>query len=268
MPMTSASPASQYLTINDLTIHYKEYSNAGHPLLLLHGGSANLETWEAFLAPLTPHFRVIALDSRGHGRTNNPAPSMTYRMMADDVVAFIEALHLTKPYIFGYSDGGQMALELGIHHPQTAGALVLGGTQYQFSESYYNFLEGMGFNRNGTIDLAAFEVNSPHWIEYLQTAHAQPQGPDYWKTLMPQLAELWCANPHYTEAQLQGIAAPTLIIMGDRDSIPITEAAQLYQTIPTSELAILPNADHGSIWGDLFINIVRDFLLRHPIPTA
>ncbi len=60
---------------------------------------------------------MIVPDSRGHGRTNNPAGTMSYRLFADDMAALVQALGLHKPLIFAYSDGGQVALELGMRYP-------------------------------------------------------------------------------------------------------------------------------------------------------
>src|SRR5262245_19505159 len=129
----------QYIAANGINIHYQEFG-AGEPLILLHGGTANIEAWLGQIPTLEQHFRVIALDSRGHGKTINTSDELTYAQMADDVAAFIAALKLNKPLIMGYSDGGQIALELGMRY-DTTGALVLGGTQHSFNDYYFNALQ-------------------------------------------------------------------------------------------------------------------------------
>jgi pimeloyl-ACP methyl ester carboxylesterase len=112
-------PAGAYIEANGLRVYY-EVCGEGEPLLLIHGGTATSQSWTSHLPAFTEHFRVFAPDSRGHGRTDNPA---------DDVAALIKALGLQRPLVLGYSDGGQIALELGMRYPGLARALVLGGTQ-------------------------------------------------------------------------------------------------------------------------------------------
>jgi pimeloyl-ACP methyl ester carboxylesterase len=131
-PMT---PTGAYADANGLRVYY-EVHGEGEPLMLLHGGTATSQSWASHLPAFTEHFRVFAPDSRGHGRTDNPTGELGYREMAEDIAALIDALDLRRPLVLGYSDGGQIALELGIRYPGLAGALVLGGTQFRFSEAY------------------------------------------------------------------------------------------------------------------------------------
>ena len=114
-----------YVQANDLNIHY-ERRGVGEPLILLHGGTLTGKMWEPYLPALSQHFEVITPDSRGHGKTDNPAQTLSYRAMADDVAAFIQALGLSQPLISGYSDGGQIALELGMHYPNLVKGLIVG----------------------------------------------------------------------------------------------------------------------------------------------
>lgn len=253
----------KYISANGLNIRYEEYGT-GHPLLLLHGGTANLESWQAQIPLFAQHFRVITPDTRGHGKTENPTGTLSYRVLADDMAAFIEALNLQKPLVFGYSDGGQIALEMGVCYPNLAGALVLGGTVYKFGEAYFNFLKGMGFEKPGAVDVPMMEQSDPGWVEYLKTAHPRPNNPDYWQALLKQISTLWWTPPVYSADDLRKIASPTLILVGDRDEgIEFGQTLEMYQQIPDAELAVMPNADHGSTISDLSMPIVLDFLMRH-----
>ena len=107
----SAAQPGKYAQANGIEIYYEE-TGSGQPLVLLHGGTVTLKSWEKQIPSFAHHFRVIALDSRGHGRTKNPLETMSYRLLADDVAAFIRALELDRPLVCGYSDGGQIALEM------------------------------------------------------------------------------------------------------------------------------------------------------------
>ena len=129
------TPTGKYIEANGLRVYYEVYGE-GEPLLLIHGGTATSQSWASHLPTFAKHFRVFTPDSRGHGRTDNPTGELSYHLMADDVAALVGALGLQSPLVLGYSDGGQIALELGMCYPRLARALVLGGTQFRFSEAY------------------------------------------------------------------------------------------------------------------------------------
>ncbi len=266
----STIPKGQTVKANGLEMYYEEVGE-GAPLILLHGGTAIGSSWQPHLPRLEKHFRVIMPDSRGHGRTNNPSGELSYRGMADDFAAFTQALGLTKPFIFGYSDGGQTVLEIGMRYPELTGALVIGGATYQFSQLYYDTVNSFSFINNGAVDIEAIERDEPEWAEALKTDHARPDDPDKWKTLLAQITPLWLTPLDYSLDDLRKITAPALILVGDRDEgVPVEQAVEMYRTMPTAELAVLPNADHGSAgWlgsgpNPLFTETVAAFLLRHP----
>jgi pimeloyl-ACP methyl ester carboxylesterase len=258
---------------NGLEMYYEEVGS-GAPLILLHGGTAIGSSWQPHLSELQKHFRVIMPDSRGHGRTNNPSGELSYCVMADDFAAFSQALGLTKPAIFGYSDGGQTVLEIGMRYPDLAAALVIGGATYQFSQLYYDTVNSFSFINNGAVDIEAMERDEPEWAASLKTEHATPDEPDKWKTLLKQITPLWLTPLDYSLADLRKITAPALILVGDRDEgVPVEQAVEMYRTIPNAELAVLPHADHGSAgWLDsgpnpLFTGAVLAFVLRHTAAT-
>lgn len=268
MSQTNAVQAapSQYVAANGLNVHYKEWGS-GYPLILLHGGTANLESWSEQIPLFAPHFRVIAPDTRGHGLTENPSNTLTYQGLADDTAAFIGALRLDRPFLFGYSDGGQIALDLGIRYPDVAGALVLGGTVYQFGEAYFDTLRGWGMTGPGNADLEAMARSDEGWIDYLKSAHPRPNDPDYWRRfIQEQISTLWWTTPTYTPEDLAKIAAPTLIMAGDRDfGIEWNQLGEMYRGIPNAELLVVPNANHGEDINDRAMAFVVDFLKRHTL---
>ena len=183
-------PAGEYIDANGLRVYYEAYGE-GEPLLLIHGGTATCESWASHLPAFAEHFRVFAPDSCGHGRTDNPAGGLAYRVMADDLAALIEALGLQKPLVLGYSDGGKIVLELGMRYPGLSRALVLGGTQFRFSEAY---LEEAGalldITEGEEVDPERLERAQPEWVAYLREAHRHVYGPGYWKTYVKQITSL------------------------------------------------------------------------------
>jgi pimeloyl-ACP methyl ester carboxylesterase len=254
----------KYVQANGISIHYEEFGS-GAPLIVLHGGSGTLEEWRPMIPSFESHFHIYALDSRAHGKTNNPTGKLSYRMMADDVAAFIKALDIPRPLVCGYSDGGQIALELAMRHPGLTRALVVGAAWYKFSEAYVNALKSWGFERPGEYDFDWVQENFPHFVEDWKTHHRQNDDPEYWKSLLLQISELWLTPLNYTEADFKQITDPVLILIGDRDGmIPLDDAIEMYQMIPKAELAVLPNMDHlGMIMNpETFIHIILEFLTR------
>lgn len=254
----------KYIQANGINIHYEEYGE-GAPLILLHGGTSTLKEWEAHIPSFAPHFHIYALDSRAHGKTDNPTGRLTYRMMADDVATFIKALDLPRPLVCGYSDGGQIALELALRYPGLTQALVIGAAWYKFSEVYINGLKEWGFERPRELDFNKIQSTFPQFVEMWKMEHRRDDDPDYWKSLLLQISELWLTPLNYTEADFKQVTDPVLIIIGDRDGlIPLEDAIEMYQMIPNAELAVLPNADHmGLVMNpETFIHIVLEFLMR------
>jgi pimeloyl-ACP methyl ester carboxylesterase len=253
-----------YVNFGDLSIYYAE-QGIGAPLVLVHGGLATGDMmWADNVPALAQHYRVLVPDSRGHGHTNNPSGKLSYSQMADDVAGFIAALGLSQALVVGYSDGAQIGLELGLRHPERIKALVLGGTVTQPTKRYLEALRVMGFTEPGQIDIEQFERVHPEFFAMIKTAHQHVYGPEYWRSFLPQISELWLGVPSYTDEQLAGISAPTLIITGDRDEgDSLDESLRLYRTLPHAELAVVPNADHSAIASPLFWGAVEDFLARN-----
>jgi pimeloyl-ACP methyl ester carboxylesterase len=259
------TPAGTHIEANELKIYYEAYGE-GEPLLLIHGGTATSQSWASHLPAFTERFRVFAPDSRGHGRTDNPTGDLGYRVMADDVAALIGALGLQRPLVLGYSDGGQIALELGIRYPGLARALVLGGTQFRFSEAYLEAVRELwGIAEGEEVDPEKLGREQPELVSFLSEAHGHVYGPEYWKTYVKQIASLWLTPLHYTSEDLTKIADPVLILVGDRDGACTEEAPELFRLLPNAELAVAPGSDHSFIEAKagLFDALALDFLVRY-----
>lgn len=268
---TDASSTQQghYVVANGLEIYYEEYGS-GEPLLLLHGGTLTSHSWQAHAPLFAQHFRVIVPDSRGHGRTRNPTGELSFRLMAADLAAFVAALGLNKPWLCGFSDGAQIALECGMYYPTLTRGFVLAGQGYKSSETIYKVLQEWGIEGPGVINLPKVQKNMAGLLEMWRTEHAPLGGPEYWQTLLVSVSKMWWTPFHYTATDLTKITEPILFVIGDRDQlVPVEEAVELYRFIPQAELAILPNASHGeTVYGasgvnPIFMSIVLDFLLRH-----
>src|SRR3712207_162315 len=207
------SSAETYVEANGLRVYYEVYGE-GEPLLLIHGGTATSRSWASHLPAFAEHFRVFTPDSRGHGRTDNPTRELGNRLLADDVAALIKALGLQRPLVLGYSDGGQIALELSTRYPGLTRALVLGGTQFRFSEAYLEDARALlGTTDSGDVDPEKLEREQPEWVAYLREAHGHVYGPEYWRTYVKQIASLWLTPLHYKFEDFAAVPEPVLILV-------------------------------------------------------
>jgi pimeloyl-ACP methyl ester carboxylesterase len=259
----AATQRGHYIQANGVDIYYEE-RGLGKPLLLIHGGTLTAESWQPYLAAFAEHYRVITPDSRGHGRTANPIGTMSYRLLADDMAALVQALDLHKPLICGYSDGGQVALEIGMRYPDLSQALVVGGAWFKFSEAYRAWVRAvLGDEQSPDVDTEQFEHENPDWAAGLQKTY----GPDDWKRLLKQIKPMWAAPLNYTPDDFAHVVAPTLVLLGDHDHfVPVEEAGEMYRLLPNAELAVVPGADHGAFFSAkvaFFQPLMLDFLLRH-----
>jgi pimeloyl-ACP methyl ester carboxylesterase len=117
---------SAYISVNGLKIHYQEYGE-GELLILLHGGSLTSASWKRFIPEASKHSYIYALDSLGHGKTNNSDGEISYQQMTDDVANFIRKLKLNKPVFMGYSDGGLTTFLLAIQYTEIPTSIIIGG---------------------------------------------------------------------------------------------------------------------------------------------
>ena len=197
--------------VNGVSLFYAA-EGAGKPVILLHGngGSHNdLETTHRELAQAG--YMVYALDSRGQG-ANPRLDEYHYKDMATDVYEFIKAKGLEKPAVFGFSDGGNIALQLEVMYPGTLGAIATGGANI--------FVEGSLI---------------PSFAEGFL---AQPT--DEPLVIMMQ------NEPTMTVEDMKTIACPALIMSGEHDLILADHTRLIGDNIPSGEAVVIPGEDHGS----------------------
>ncbi len=115
-PTLPKAAVSGYAPVDDIRIWYAEFGH-GAPVILLHGGLANADYWGNQVRALEGRYRVIVMDSRGHGRSTRNAKPFGYDLMAQDVLGLMGYLHIPKAAIVGWSDGAIIGLDLAIHHP-------------------------------------------------------------------------------------------------------------------------------------------------------
>ncbi len=242
-----------YATINGLKMYY-EIHGQGPPLVLLHGGCSTIETSFARILPrLAEKWRVIAVEQQGHGRTADIDRPMSYEQMADDTAALLEQLRIGQADLLGFSDGGTVALGVAIRHPDQVRRLVVIGTHYD-KEGYYP--EILEFRKTATVEDVPPELRDA----YRRVAPV----PEHWPQLVAKVARMGIEFAGWSKEQVESIAAPTLILLGDSDFVRPEHAVEMFRLHRVAQLAIAPGADHGLIEQDpeLVLRWVDRFLLE------
>ena len=253
--MDIASTSSVAL-LNDLNMYY-EVHGQGVPLILIHGGLTTSSSWAAYLPELSKHFQVVTPDIRGHGKSKNPSDTISFRTLADDIAALVKYLELESPFVCGYSDGGNICVELGMNYPGLARAYVVGATYYEYSENLLNVLASFGIDEKGNVDFEGLMANAPDFAGYLQQIHEMD-----WRVLFQQLATMYTTPLNYSAEDFAKFVDPALLVVGDRDvMIPLEEVVSMYRSLPNAALTVVPNADHEFVETapEKFTNIILDF---------
>jgi pimeloyl-ACP methyl ester carboxylesterase len=277
--MAIAATDAKYVHANGIDIHYVE-AGQGEPLLLLHGGivstspvwSGHPFAYVSHMEAFAEHFRVIAPETRGIGRTVHPGGSVPYTQLADDIAALIEALGLDQPMICGFSDGAQTASILGIRAPGSVRAIVNDAGYDLFNPQAPTsamMRQALGGGPEATrADPAAakrfFDQSNEMRATFalMKSDNDGAQGPGHWRTVIAETFERLTSPTGYTLEDLRETAAPTLILAGDRDQFcSVDEGATAYRMLSHGELAILPN--HGHVITPAAVEVTIDFLRRH-----
>lgn len=236
--------------VNDIEMYYAIYGE-GEPLLLLHGGLGNADYFANQISAFAEQYKVIAVDSRGHGRSTVTDAPISYDLMASDVLALMDFLEIEKASIVGWSDGGIIGLEIAIENPERLNKVVAYGANYVPSGVKADVGESAVFNAYIGQALADYELLSP-----------TPEGFD---AFLANISNMWATEPNYTKEQMQAIPVPILFLDGwQEEAIYPAHNFEMSELVPGSELHLMPNVGHFAMFltPDMFNEIVLDYLAR------
>ena len=269
VPDTETAPQTGYAPVNGLQMYYEIHGAAGIPLLLLHGGLFNIDLQFGELLPgLAATRQVIAADFQGHGRTGDIDRPLTSVDLASDVVGLLRHLDIAQADVFGNSVGGAVALHLAINHPELVRKLVVSSVSFRPD----------GDRPENTEAVEALTVDAIAGTPMEQDYRAKSPNPDKLQDLLDKLGQFDAGFTGWTDADIQGIAAPTLITVGDCDAVRLDHAVRFLQLrggdvngdfvgVPASQLAVFPGTTHffGLAKTDLVLGVVLPFL-DAPLP--
>jgi pimeloyl-ACP methyl ester carboxylesterase len=247
-PPPIATDRSGQAEANGISIHYAIYGH-GSPVIFLHGGLANADYWGNQVPAVAAHHTVIVMDSRGHGRSTRDARPYGYDLMADDVVALMDVLKITKADIVGWSDGGILGLDLAMRHKERTGRV------FAFAANTVTTGVIDGVETNPTF--AAYIDRAGHEYGKLSAT------PKEYSAFVDQISKMWAEQPNWADAQLKAIETPVVVVDGDHDeAIKRAHTEYIAATIPHAGLLILPNVSHFAFLQDpaQFNFAIRHFL--------
>jgi pimeloyl-ACP methyl ester carboxylesterase len=223
-----------YATVNGLRMYY-EIHGSGRPLVLLHGAFGVAESWAPMLGALTKGRQVVILEQQGHGRTADRSGPLRYEQMADDTAALLRQLNVGPADVFGYSDGGIVALGVAIRAPALLRRVAIFGSNAGAVKDTHEPEMYEAFAKLPA-DFAPAEFKDP----YDRVAPDKTK----WPELVRKIKEMGLGFKGYSDAEVRSIKAVTLIMQGDRDIVRPEHAVQMFRMIPRSQLAILAGGDH------------------------
>ena len=216
----SNDDSGHYVQVNNIKLYYEVYGK-GEPLLLLHGNSQSISSFYKQIPDLAKNFKVIALDTRGQGRSTEDGKKFTYDLFAEDTKALLDELHLDSLNILGWSDGGNIGLIMAIKYPGKVKRLaVMGANLYNNSSSV------------------------KPWVNKMLNKELKKED----DTFRIRMINLLLTEPNVNAEDLKKISCPVLVMAGSDDVIKEEHTKLIAGNIPKSQLVIFPKGNHYEPW--------------------
>jgi 3-oxoadipate enol-lactonase len=239
-----------YFDHNGCQLHYEDYGQ-GAPLVLVHGLGSSTRDWEYQIPELANHFRVIALDVRGHGRSDKPRERYQISDFAGDVIALIEHLELPQVHLVGISMGGMIGFQLGVDRPELLKSLCIvnSGPEVKAKKprDYLEIAKRWSLSRLLSLETIAKGLGrllfpKPEQGELrrkIEERWPQNEKRAYLASLDAIIG--WGVREH-----LGRIRCPTLVVTGDRDYTPVAQKEAYVREMPNARLLVIEDSRHAT----------------------
>jgi pimeloyl-ACP methyl ester carboxylesterase len=248
-PTLPKAAESGLAPVNGVKLWYATFGR-GEPVVMIHGGLANSNYWAHQVRALQNRYRVIVLDSRGHGRSSRDAQPYGYDLMASDVIALMDYLKVGKAAIIGWSDGAIIGLDIAMKNPDRVSRL---------------FAFAANSDPSGVADISKSDVFNAFVARAGEEYKRLSPTPGEYSAFVDESKKMWDTQPKWTADDLAKIKTPTWIVDGDRDEAIKRENTEfMAASIPNAGLLIQPQVSHFSFLQDphQFSNDVLHFLDR------
>lgn len=225
--------------MNDIQLHYIEQGQ-GQPLILLHGNGESSDYFVHQIAYFCHDYRVIALDTRGHGQSPRGEKPFTIKQFAEDLHDFMNEKGIAKAILLGFSDGGNIALEFALKYPERVEKLILNGANLFPS---------------GVKPLYQWPIEIGYRIAKMFSKKSEKAKKN------AEMLGLMVNEPHVEPIELARLTMSVLVVAGTKDMIKDSHTRLIYNSLPNAQLAII-EGDHfvANKNPEAFNTIVETFL--------
>ena len=233
LPQKQEAVEDGYVQLSMVKMHYVRYGEGAQPVVLIHGNGGSCDSLKELAQYLANDYSVYCIDSRCQGKSSDPGV-ITYDLMATDVYEFIQQKTTVKPYVLGHSDGGIVALSLASLYPDGVAAVVSCGANSHPDKFKWYFTFG---------------------VKVMNLFHKD------------KLNDLMLELPDFTPEYLARITAPTYVVAGEYDIMPLSDSVYLHDHIAGSKIAIVKGATHSayiSKHGGRIYSLAKDFFAAQP----
>lgn len=215
------------IKVNNIELYYEKYGT-GKPIILIHGNQESHEIFDKLIEKLKNNYEIYAIDSRCHGKSDNPK-EISYNLMSNDIIQFIKKLNIEKPILYGFSDGGIIGLLVAIKETELLSNLIISGA-----------------NISPNVLSPAFTIISR--IMYFFTRNK------YIKMMLNE--------PNISLEELQNIKIPVHVLAGEKDIIKFEHSKLIADNIKNSTLEIVKGENHESyiIHSEKIYEILRKYI--------
>ena len=239
-----------YLDNDGCQLHYEEYGH-GEPLVLVHGLGSSTRDWEFQIPVLAATYRVIALDLRGHGRSDKPNEPYSIVGFANDVLALLDHLQLPAVHLVGISMGGMTAFQLAVDHPQRVRSLTIVNSGPQVKVK--SLSDAVNISKRWLLShLLSLETIAKGLGKLL---FPKPEQAD----LRLKIQQRWPENDKRAylaslnaiigwdvREQIGRIDCPTLVICGDQDYTPVAQKQAYVSEMANAKLVVIADSRHAT----------------------
>jgi pimeloyl-ACP methyl ester carboxylesterase len=255
--VNAATEKGERVDLGDISIYLEQHGKLNSkdaPIIFLHGGMGSARSWSHQVEFFSKNYRVITPESRGQGRSSDAKVPLTYHLMAEDMIRLMDKLKIPSAYIVGWSDGGNIGIDMAIHHPERIKKLVAYGANINPEGQQLSSLE---YLRTAT----PAQLQRDNGNDYLAVA----PHPENLPIIAEKIRQLWLHEPQFTSAQLAKITTPTLVIDGEEEElIRRDHAKEIAAAIPKSKLVMLPKVGHFAtfktpkLWNDTVAAFLKE----------
>jgi pimeloyl-ACP methyl ester carboxylesterase len=224
-PYGSNAAVGRTFTHDGVKLYYEVYGT-GEPLLIIHPNGTSIAAMKPQIEHFRKRYRVIAMDTRDHGKSGDSTGRLTYEKMTADLAALLDHLKVPSAHVLGWSDGAIEALLLGMKYPAKVRKIAATGANLNPSPQAI-YPETIAWVKEALASIPPADREKPEVKRSIRTT------------------ELMLQEPQIDVRALEAIQAPTLIMAGDHDLIQDEHTLEMFHHIPNSQLAIFPGATHA-----------------------